>query len=103
MRSGPHKVSIGYLSARQRGEVYSGGDRGFGLLIPPVPRQQSIPLLHRTIADGLAAVDVFLQLGSGEVVAPEEMDQLQAALLAYCHRDTMAMMEATGRWHGWHQ
>ena len=45
------------------------------------------------IADGLAASAAFLQLASGSLADPEEVDQLRAALLAYCQRDTMAMVE----------
>lgn len=47
----------------------------------------------KDVADGLAAAAAFLQLASGEVVVPEEIDQLRIALLTYCHRDTMAMVE----------
>jgi hypothetical protein len=45
------------------------------------------------IADGLGAAAAFLQLASGCISAPEEIDRLRSALLAYCHRDTMAMVE----------
>ncbi len=45
------------------------------------------------VADGLAASAAFLQLASGNFQGPDEIQQLRAALLAYCHRDTMAMVE----------
>jgi hypothetical protein len=45
------------------------------------------------VADGLAASAAFLQLVSGNFQGPDEIQQLRAALLAYCHRDTMAMVE----------
>ena len=45
------------------------------------------------VSDGLAASAAFLQLASGNLPAREEVEQLRAALLAYCHRDTMAMVE----------
>jgi hypothetical protein len=45
------------------------------------------------VADGLAASAAFLRLASGNLPAPEEVEQLRAGLLAYCHRDTMAMVE----------
>ena len=46
------------------------------------------------VADGMAASGAFLQLASGCVACPEEAAQLRAALLAYCQRDTLAMVEA---------
>jgi hypothetical protein len=45
------------------------------------------------VADGLAASAAFLQLASGNLPEREEVEQLRGALLAYCHRDTMAMVE----------
>ena len=45
------------------------------------------------VADGLAASAAFLQLASGNHPGRQEVEQLRAALLAYCHRDTMAMVE----------
>ena len=45
------------------------------------------------IADGVAASSAFLQLTSGVLPEQDEIGQLRAALLAYCHRDTMAMVE----------
>lgn len=45
------------------------------------------------IADGGAAAGAFLQLASGAVPCPETVDQLRKALLAYCERDTLAMVE----------
>ena len=45
------------------------------------------------IADGLAASAAFLQLASGYLTVPEEVDRQRAALLAYCERDTLAMVE----------
>jgi len=45
------------------------------------------------VADGLAASAAFLQLASGAIPGREVAEQLRTALLAYCHRDTMAMVE----------
>jgi hypothetical protein len=45
------------------------------------------------VADGGAASAAFLQLASGYLTVPEEVDRLRAALLAYCQRDTLAMVE----------
>jgi hypothetical protein len=45
------------------------------------------------VADGLAASAAFLQMASGNIQGPDQIQQLRAALLAYCHRDTMAMVE----------
>ena len=45
------------------------------------------------IADGGAASAAFLQLASGHIAHPGEADQLRAELLAYCKRDTLAMVE----------
>ena len=45
------------------------------------------------IADGSAAAAALLQLASGILTDPGEVDQLRAALLAYCERDTLAMVE----------
>ena len=45
------------------------------------------------VADGGAASAAFLQLASGYLTVPEEVDQLRSALLAYCQRDTLAMVE----------
>ena len=45
------------------------------------------------IADGTAASGAFLQLASGAVSGPEAIGQLRGALLAYCRRDTLAMVE----------
>ena len=44
------------------------------------------------IADGAAASAAFLRFTSGYVTVPEEADRLRAALLAYCRRDTLAMV-----------
>jgi predicted RecB family nuclease len=44
------------------------------------------------IADGAAASAAFLQLASSCVTDLEEADRLRAALLAYCQRDTLAMV-----------
>jgi hypothetical protein len=46
------------------------------------------------VADGVAASGAFLQLASGCLTVPEEAARLRAALLAYCQRDTLAMVEA---------
>ena len=45
------------------------------------------------IADGMAASDAFVRLASGSVSDPDEIAQTRAALLAYCKRDTLAMVE----------
>jgi Domain of unknown function(DUF2779) len=46
------------------------------------------------IADGAAASGAFLQLASGAFIAPNEAADLRTQLLAYCKRDTLAMVEA---------
>lgn len=45
------------------------------------------------IADGSAASAAFVLLASGYIPDPEQAGQLRAALLAYCRRDTLAMVE----------
>ncbi len=45
------------------------------------------------IADGSTAAAVFVQLAAGCVTAAEEVARLRRAFLAYCHRDTLAMVE----------
>jgi hypothetical protein len=45
------------------------------------------------VADGATASAAFLQLATGYLTVPEEVDQLRSALLAYCQRDTVAMVE----------
>ena len=45
------------------------------------------------VADGLAASGAFLQLASGAVAGLEEIADLRSQLLAYCERDTLAMVE----------
>jgi hypothetical protein len=45
------------------------------------------------VADGSAAAGAFLQLSSGAVPCSETADHLRKALLAYCERDTLAMVE----------
>ena len=45
------------------------------------------------IADGMAASAAFAQLASGAVFDTEQVLQLRTALLAYCERDTLAMVE----------
>jgi Domain of unknown function(DUF2779) len=45
------------------------------------------------IADGGAASAAFLRLASGHITRPGEADQLRAELLAYCKRDTLALLE----------
>jgi hypothetical protein len=45
------------------------------------------------IADGMAAAAAFLQLASGRLALPIEVDRLRAALRVYCQRDTLAMVE----------
>jgi hypothetical protein len=44
--------------------------------------------------NGAAASAGFLQLASGGLSDPAESDRLRTALLAYCQRDTLAMVEA---------
>jgi Domain of unknown function(DUF2779) len=46
-----------------------------------------------SVADGGAASAAFLQLASGHLTVPKEVDHLRSQLLAYCQRDTLAMME----------
>src|SRR5262249_9863532 len=46
-----------------------------------------------SIADGGAACAAFLKLASGHVTNPLEVEQLRQALLAYCKRDTLALLE----------
>jgi Domain of unknown function(DUF2779) len=45
------------------------------------------------IADGGAASAAFLQLASGCITNPREVEQLRDELLAYCKRDTLALLE----------
>jgi hypothetical protein len=45
------------------------------------------------IADGSAAAAAFAQLASGFISDIAEVDRLRAAFLAYCKRDTLAMVE----------
>ena len=45
------------------------------------------------VADGAAASAAFLRLASGFLTIPEQVEQLRAALLTYCQRDTLAMVE----------
>ena len=45
------------------------------------------------ISDGSAASDAYLELASGHVNDQMEIDRLRAALLAYCRRDTLALVE----------
>jgi len=45
------------------------------------------------VADGATASAAFLQLASGYLTVPEEVDHLRSELLAYCQRDTLAMVE----------
>jgi Domain of unknown function(DUF2779) len=45
------------------------------------------------VADGGAASAAFLQLASGYLTVLDGIDHLRAALLAYCKRDTLAMVE----------
>ena len=46
------------------------------------------------VADGLAASAAFYQIASGAIIVPEELANLRVQLLAYCKRDTLAMVEA---------
>lgn len=45
------------------------------------------------VADGIAAAGAFLQLASGAVSVSNEVAALRTQLLAYCERDTLAMVE----------
>jgi len=45
------------------------------------------------IADGSAASAAFLQIAAGYISDPERVSSLRTALLAYCKRDTLAMVE----------
>ncbi len=45
------------------------------------------------IADGAAASAAFLQVASGHLTAPGDVDRLRTALRVYCQRDTLAMVE----------
>ncbi|MBR1285384.1 DUF2779 domain-containing protein [Bradyrhizobium sp. AUGA SZCCT0177] len=47
----------------------------------------------KVIADGGAASATFLQIVSGLVECSEQVHQLRHALLAYCERDTLALLE----------
>jgi Domain of unknown function(DUF2779) len=44
--------------------------------------------------DGTAASEAFLRLASGNISLSDEADRLRVALLAYCRRDTLALVEA---------
>jgi hypothetical protein len=46
------------------------------------------------VADGLAAAGAFLQIASGAVGNADEIGRLRRQLLAYCERDTLAMVKA---------
>lgn len=45
------------------------------------------------IADGAAASGAFLQLASGAITDPKDVTDLRTQLLAYCERDTLALVE----------
>jgi len=45
------------------------------------------------IGDGTAASLAFLQLASGILTDPEEIDRVRSALRLYCQRDTLALVE----------
>jgi hypothetical protein len=45
------------------------------------------------VADGAAASGTFLGLASGRLTIQADVDRMRAALLAYCRRDTLAMVE----------
>jgi len=51
--------------------------------------RRSWPVLaeYIRVAAGGAGSAAFLQLASGYLTSPEEVDPLRSALLAYCHRD----------------
>ncbi|MDA8232388.1 MAG: DUF2779 domain-containing protein [Magnetospirillum sp.] len=46
------------------------------------------------VADGAMASAAFVRLASGAIPPGEEVNRLRDALLAYCQRDTLAMVEA---------
>jgi hypothetical protein len=46
------------------------------------------------VADGLAASSAFHQIASGAITSPDQLANLRVQLLAYCERDTLAMVEA---------
>lgn len=46
------------------------------------------------VADGIAAAGAFLRIASGVVTTRDEVEQLRSQLLAYCERDTLAMVKA---------
>ena len=46
------------------------------------------------VADGLAASSAFHQIASGAITVPDQLAKLRVQLLAYCERDTLAMVEA---------
>ena len=45
------------------------------------------------IADGASAATAFAQIASGAIATPTDVTRLRKALLAYCKRDTLAMVE----------
>jgi hypothetical protein len=45
------------------------------------------------IADGVAASAAFAQMASGAIADPADIAQLRQALLSYCERDTLAMVQ----------
>ena len=45
------------------------------------------------VADGIAASGAFLRLASGAVANAGAAEELRRQLLAYCERDTLAMVE----------
>jgi Domain of unknown function(DUF2779) len=45
------------------------------------------------VADGLAASSTFHLIASGAITVPDDLANLRAQLLAYCERDTLAMVE----------
>ena len=77
-----------------RRHVYHGAFRGsFSLkdvapaLVPDFGYEDLAGVSH-----GLAAGVAFLRLAHGELGSPEEEERIRAALLAYCERDTMALV-----------
>ena len=45
------------------------------------------------VADGLAASAAFVRLASGSFANGDEVAQMRRSLLAYCERDTLALIE----------
>jgi len=53
------------------------------------------------VAEGRAAGIAFLRLARGDLGSPEDEERIRAALLAYCERDTMALVALHRIMRGW--